>query len=163
MTSILRPPRTFSRCPAFLKCAPLAAALCATLSAPLCAAADAAVDTARCLAAAYPDSVHALGGAVKVREQILAVRRSGETDYERRLNDAGLLDQLADPYPLDFETPQSDPGRMRDGDFFAAMYGGSDGAAIMSKDGKRSFLLLPVAEFPFFVEECVPSDRKSVV
>ncbi len=38
-----------------------------------------------------------------------------------------------------------------------AMYGGGDGSAILSKDGKRSFLLLPVAEFPFFVEECVPS------
>ena len=101
-------------------------ALCATLSVPLHAAADAAVDTARCLAAAYPDSVQALGGAVKVREHILAVRRSGEKDYERRLDDAGLLDQLADPYPLDFGTPQSDPGRMRDGDFFAAMYGGSE-------------------------------------
>ena len=110
--------------------------LAAAISAPLCAAAQtgaaaeagAAADVAHCLATAYPGSVQALGGTVRVNGHYITVRRSGEQDYERRLNDAGLHDQLAQPYPLDFGLPQGDPGRMRDGDFFSAMYGASEAA-----------------------------------
>ena len=43
----------------------------------------------------------------------------------KKLNSAGLLDQLEQIYPLDFSTPKAneDAGRLRDDAFFAEMYG----------------------------------------
>ena len=91
---------------------------------------SAAPDAARCLEAAYPGVVTASGpDAVLVNGQQIALRRAEAQDYETRLNQAGLLDQLEQLYPLDFATPSlnHDPGRMRDAAFFDAMYGRTEG------------------------------------
>lgn len=99
-----------------------------TLACPVWAAPDAAA-VARCLAAAYPETVAAADApdAVMVRGRKVAIGKSMAGRYDQRLDEAGLLDQLGQRYPdpKTFAAPGSgeDAGRMRNYAFFDAMYG----------------------------------------
>ncbi len=93
--------------------------------------AQAAQNVGRCLQSAYPESVEALDAhSILVRGQRLPISKAQESDFDKRLNQAGLLDQLEQRYPKGpngFEAPNfnHDPGRLRNGAFFDTMYGGS--------------------------------------
>lgn len=80
---------------------------------------------AQCFQAAYPQTVKATGATVSVNGQTFVLAKSKYSDYFKKLNSAGLLDQLEQIYPLDFSTPKAneDAGRLRDDAFFAEMYG----------------------------------------
>ena len=90
--------------------------------------AQAAHNVGRCLESAYPESIQALDAhSILVCGQRLPLSKTSESNFDKRLNQAGLLDQLEQPYPQGFEAPafNQDPGRMRNGAFFDAMYGSS--------------------------------------
>ena len=101
-----------------------------SLAAPAWAAPDAAA-VVRCLAAAYPQTVTAADtpDAVLVRRQKVPIGKSMAGRYERRMDEAGLLDQFAQRYPdpKTFAVPEpgQEPGRMHNYAFFDAMYGKS--------------------------------------
>ena len=82
---------------------------------------------ARCLEAAYPETVRRAEepGVVLVNGRRVAIGKSMAGRYEQRLDEAGLLDQLEQRYPLDYAAPAPgrNPGMMRNYPFFDAMYG----------------------------------------
>ena len=87
---------------------------------------------AQCFHLAYPDTVKADNTSnnyilVNNRQVPLAVNHSA-TPYLRLLNNASLGDQISQRYPLDFPTParNEDPGRLRNQEFFKAMYGSNE-------------------------------------
>lgn len=84
----------------------------------------------KCYQAAYPQTIQYQQGVLKINQKTLPLSSSGETNYFALLNNAGILDQLAQPYFLGSRAPQrnEDPGRIRNDAFFAAMYGDSEGA-----------------------------------
>ncbi|MBR5347256.1 MAG: M15 family metallopeptidase [Deltaproteobacteria bacterium] len=89
---------------------------------------QAAQDVGRCLESAYPENVKALDAhSILVRGQRLPLSKANEPDFDKRLNQAGLYDQLEQRYPSGFEAPvfNYDPGRMRNSAFFNIMYGDS--------------------------------------
>lgn len=87
---------------------------------------------AQCFHLAYPDTVKADNTSnnyilVNNQQVPLAVNHSA-TPYLRLLNNASLGDQISQRYPLDFPTParNEDPGRLRNQEFFKAMYGSNE-------------------------------------
>ena len=80
--------------------------------------AQAAQNAGRCLESAYPESIAPLDAhSILVQGKRLPLSRTQESNFDKRLNQAGLLDQLEQRYPLGFEVPafNHDPGRMRNG------------------------------------------------
>ena len=82
-----------------------------------------------CYQSAYPNSVQYQTGELIVNRQKLPLK-AFDGDFNAKLTHGELLDQLAQPYPLDFPIPEqnADPGRIRNDAFFAAMYGKTETA-----------------------------------
>jgi len=88
-------------------------------------------DIAKCLQSAYPDTVKAISpDVIEVRGVRVAIDSSGQSDFERLLDSAGVADQMSQAYPAGFEKPSRDfdPGRIRSSAFFDAMYGATKSA-----------------------------------
>lgn len=58
---------------------------------------------AQCFQAAYPQTVKATGATVSVNGQTFVLAKSKYSDYFKKLNSAGLLDQLEQIYPWIFQ------------------------------------------------------------
>ena len=82
-----------------------------------------------CYQSAYPNSMQYQTGELIVNRQKLPLK-AFDGDFNAKLAHGELLDQLAQPYPLDFPIPEqnADPGRIRNDAFFAAMYGETETA-----------------------------------
>ena len=82
-----------------------------------------------CYQSAYPNSVQYQTGELIVNRQKLPLK-AFDSDFNAKLTHGELLDQLSQPYPLDFPIPEqsADPGRIRNDAFFAAMYGETETA-----------------------------------
>lgn len=92
------------------------------------AAAAQAQDFSYCYEKAYPESVKRVDvNKISVNGKILTIGRNGSNDFDELFENAGLIDQISQPYSADFVVPgvNQDPGRIRDERFFDALYGAS--------------------------------------
>ena len=81
-----------------------------------------------CLSQAYPDIIGIKNGAVIFNNGAsIPFGTVSDAPFTQRLKNASIADQLSQVYPLSFAAPKQyeDAGRLRNDDFFKALYGNS--------------------------------------
>lgn len=95
----------------------------------LCASINAhAINLETCLKSAYPEIKSVKNGTILFQNGVsMPVGQVSNKPFVQRLNHASVADQLSQTYPLSFTIPKQyeDPGRLRNDDFFKALYGKS--------------------------------------